>query len=107
MSTTITIDGNVVAAPTLKFTPSGHAIATFTVAVNNRQKKAGEWVDAPATYHDIEAWNALAEHAADSLLMRSWCRQAQWLSGRERGGHVHHEGVDVVVPALRSRRISP
>ncbi len=67
MSTTITIDGNIVAEPSLRFTPSGHAVATFTVAVSNRQKKAGEWVDAPATYHDIEAWNALAEHCADSL----------------------------------------
>ena len=56
MSTTITIDSNIVAAPSLKFTPGGYAVATFTVAVSNRQKKAGEWIDAAATYHDIEAW---------------------------------------------------
>ena len=64
MSTSIVIEGNITAEPSLKFTPNGHAVATFTVAVNNRGKKAGQWVDAPATYHDCEAWNRLAEHIA-------------------------------------------
>ncbi|PRZ39658.1 single-strand DNA-binding protein [Antricoccus suffuscus] len=67
MSTTLTVEGNLVADPELKFTPSGHALATFAVAVNNREKKAGEWVDAPATYHDIEAWKTLGENVATSL----------------------------------------
>ena len=67
MSTTITIDGNITNNPELKITPNGHALATFSVAVSNREKKAGEWVDAPATYHDIEAWNTLGENIDASL----------------------------------------
>ena len=67
MSTTITLEGNITNTPELKITPNGHAVATFSVAVSNREKRAGEWIDAPATYHDIEAWKTLAENIDASL----------------------------------------
>jgi single-strand DNA-binding protein len=70
MSTnTITISGNVTAAPELRFTPSGTAVANFTVADTPRyqDETAGEWKDGEALFQRVVAWGSLAENAAETL----------------------------------------
>lgn len=67
--TTITITGNLVADPALKFTSSGAAVASFTVASTPRtfDKHTGEWRDAEALFLDCHVWRQAAENVAESL----------------------------------------
>jgi single-strand DNA-binding protein len=68
MSSHVTLVGNLVADPQLRFTPSGQATASFGLAVNrrwqNRQTQA--WEEA-TSFFDIVAWGQLAENVAQSL----------------------------------------
>ena len=67
-ATTITIIGNLTADPELRFTPNGAPVATFTVASNERYRDdSGQWQDGPTSFHRVNAWRELAEHAAESL----------------------------------------
>jgi single-strand DNA-binding protein len=65
--TQVTIIGNLVADPELRFIPSGAAKATFAIAESSRVKENGEWKDGPATFWRCEIWNDAAENLAESL----------------------------------------
>ena len=67
--TTLTIVGNLTGDPELRFTPSGHAVADFTVASTPRSydRQTGQWRDGEALFLRCTAWRQLAEHAAESL----------------------------------------
>jgi len=67
--TTLTIVGNLTADPELRFTPSGHAVADFTVASTprNYDRQTGEWRDGEPLFLRCTAWRQLAEHTAESL----------------------------------------
>jgi single-strand DNA-binding protein len=68
MSTPITVIGNLTTDPELHFTGGGAPVATFTVACNERYRDdSGAWQDGPTSFHRINAWRELAEHAAESL----------------------------------------
>jgi single-strand DNA-binding protein len=64
-----TIVGNLTGDPELRFTPSGVAVARFTVAHTPRTKPAGsaEWTDGEPTYLDCTAWRTLAENVTETL----------------------------------------
>jgi single-strand DNA-binding protein len=54
--------------PEVRFTPSGVAVASLSVAVQSRRRNsAGEWEDGVTTWHQVSAWRDLAEHVASSL----------------------------------------
>jgi single-strand DNA-binding protein len=64
----VTIDGNLVAEPELRFIPSGDAVVKLRVASNERKKDAnGEWVNVDSVFLDVSAWRDLAEGAAETL----------------------------------------
>lgn len=67
--TPLTISGNLTAAPDLRFTGSGVAVANFTVAVTPRRfdKATGEWIDGTPTFMRVDAWRELGEHCAETL----------------------------------------
>jgi len=68
MSAPITIIGNIVNDPELKFTPNGKALAIFTVVTSKSSKKPdGTWDNVDTTFWDIKAWGKIAENCADSL----------------------------------------
>lgn len=68
MTTHITIHGNLTGDPETRFTPSGKAVATLTVAVNKRARQPdGTWTDDGADFYRVQAWNKLAENITDSL----------------------------------------
>ena len=70
--------GNCGANPEVKYTPSGTAVANFTIATNERTKdKGGEWVDR-VEWHNIVLWQRLAEIAGEYLKKGSKC----YLEGR-------------------------
>ena len=68
--TQITISGNTVAAADVRFTPAGKAVASFTVAVNERRfdKQSNEWVDGDTTFYPCSAWGQMGENCAETLV---------------------------------------
>src|SRR5215470_16271419 len=66
--TTITITGNLVDEPELRFTPTGTAVARFRVASTPRyQDQAGQWKDGDTLFMTCTAWRQLAENVTESL----------------------------------------
>jgi single-strand DNA-binding protein len=65
----VTLHGNVTADPTIRYTPSGRAIAGFTIAANSRRynRDEGRWVDLPAVFHRVAAFGDLAENLVESV----------------------------------------
>lgn len=64
---TIQIVGNITADPELRFTPSGKAVANFTVAQTPRTKQGDEYVDGEAMLFRCAAWGDYGEHVAESF----------------------------------------
>ncbi len=65
--TQITIVGNLVEAPELRFTPQGKAVANFTLAESKRVKDGDTWKDGPATFWKCSLWDTAAENITESL----------------------------------------
>jgi single-strand DNA-binding protein len=67
--TVITVVGNLTSDPELKFTPSGAAVANFTVASTPRtfDKQTNEWKDGDPLFIRCDAWRQMAENVAESL----------------------------------------
>lgn len=67
--TLITLIGNLTADPELRFTPSGAAVANFTVASTPRQfdRQTNEWKDGDAMFLNCSVWRQAAENVAESL----------------------------------------
>lgn len=69
MSSTMTLTGRLTSAPEMRYSPSGVAVAAFTIVTSRRVKDpaTGEWGDADTTYWDCKAFKQLAENICDSL----------------------------------------
>jgi single-strand DNA-binding protein len=67
--TPITVVGNLTADPELRFTPSGAAVANFTVASTPRtfDRQTNEWKDQETLFINCSVWRQAAENAAESL----------------------------------------
>jgi single-strand DNA-binding protein len=67
--TIITIVGNLTADPELRFTPSGAAVASFTIASTPRtyDRNTNEWKDGDALFLRCSIWRQAAENVAESL----------------------------------------
>lgn len=67
--TVITVIGNLTADPELRFTPSGAAVANFTVASTPRtfDRQANEWKDGDTLFMRCSIWRDAAENVAESL----------------------------------------
>ncbi|MGE9808381.1 single-stranded DNA-binding protein [Janibacter sp. G1551] len=108
--TVITIIGNITGDPELRFTPSGAAVANFTVASTPRQfdRNSNEWKDGETLFMRCSVWRDAAENVAESLqrgtrvivsgrlVSRSWEDKE---SGQKRS--VMEMQVDEVGPSLR------
>jgi len=67
--TVITVVGNLTADPELRFTPSGAAVANFTIASTPRtfDRQTNEWKDGEALFLRCSIWRQAAENVAESL----------------------------------------
>jgi single-strand DNA-binding protein len=67
--TTITLVGNLTGDPELRFTPSGAAVANFTVASTPRtfDRQSNEWKDGETLFMRCSVWREAAENIAESL----------------------------------------
>jgi single-strand DNA-binding protein len=104
----ITLVGNITDDPELRFTPSGAAVANFTVAVNRRQQsKDGNWEDKLDGFFRCNAWRDLAENVAESLqkgtrvMVVGRLQQRSWEDQEGNRRSVVEVLVDEVGPSLR------
>ena len=67
--TILTVVGNLTADPELRFTPSGAAVANFTVASTPRvmDRQTNEWKDGEALFMRCNVWRQAAENVAETL----------------------------------------
>ena len=67
--TVITVVGNLTGDPELRFTPSGAAVANFTIASTPRNfdKASNEWKDGDTLFLNCSIWRQAAENVAESL----------------------------------------
>jgi single-strand DNA-binding protein len=63
---TVALIGNLTRDPELRYTPSGTAVTTLRIAVNDRVKRGGEWGDA-AYFFDCVVWGKQAESCSEYL----------------------------------------
>ncbi|MGI8458322.1 MAG: single-stranded DNA-binding protein [Propionibacteriaceae bacterium] len=107
--TPITLIGNLTADPELRFTPSGAAVANFTVASTPRtfDRQTNEWKDGDAMFINCAVWRQYAENVAESLQKGSRVIVSGRLKSRSyetREGEkrtVFEVDVDEIGPALR------
>jgi single-strand DNA-binding protein len=105
----VTIVGNLTADPELRFTPSGAAVANFTVVSNDRyyDKNTQEWVDKDPVFLRCNVWREYAENVAESLTKGTTVAVTGKLSQRSyesREGEkrtVIEVEVDEIAPTLR------
>ncbi len=107
--TPITVVGNLTADPELRFTPSGAAVANFTVASTPRtfDRQTNEWKDGEALFLNCSVWRQAAENAAESLQRgmrvvvtgRLKARSYETREGEKRT--VFEIDVDEIGPSLR------
>src|SRR3712207_663947 len=107
--TPITVVGNLTADPELRFTPSGAAVANFTVASTPRtfDRQSNEWKDGEALFLNCSVWRQAAENAAESLVRgmrvivsgRLKARSYETREGEKRT--VFEIDVDEVGPSLK------
>ncbi|MGI8613798.1 MAG: single-stranded DNA-binding protein [Nocardioidaceae bacterium] len=108
--TVITVIGNLVEDPELRFTPSGAAVANFRIASTPRtyDRQSGEWKDGDTLFLSCAVWRQAAENVAESLQRgmrvivqgRLKSRQYETREGEKRT--VFEIDVEEVGPSLRS-----
>lgn len=64
--TTITMAGNLVAEPELRFTPSGQPVTNLRIASTARYRDGDGWKDGDTLFIDVVTWRGLAENTAES-----------------------------------------
>ncbi len=104
----VVLVGNLTDDPELRYTPSGVPVASFTVAVNRRQRDpvSGEWKDGETSFIRCNVWRQQAENAAESLtkgtraLVVGRLRQRSWETTEGQKRSVTEVEVENVGPSL-------
>ena len=108
--TTITLIGNLVDDPELRFTPSGAAVAKFRVASTPRylDKNTNEWKDGESLFLQCNIWRQAAENVAESLtkgmrvILTGRLKQRSYETKEGEKRTVFEVEVDEVGPSLRN-----
>src|ERR1700758_282597 len=108
--TNITIIGNLVNDPELRYTPTGQAVATFRVASTPRymDRTTNEWKDGESLFLSCNVWRQAAENVAESLqrgmrvIVSGRLRQRQYETKEGEKRTVYEIEVDDVGPSLRN-----
>jgi len=108
--TQITIAGNLVDDPELRFTPAGQPVARFRVASTPRfrDNATGEWKDGDSLFLTCNVWRQAAENVAESLtrgmrvIVSGRLRQRSYETKEGEKRTVYEIEVDDVGPSLRN-----
>lgn len=107
--TPITVVGNLVADPELRYTPQGAAVANFRVASTPRRfdSQTNSWVDGEAMFLTCNVWRQAAENVAESLtkgmrvIVNGRLRQRSWQTQEGDRRSVFEVEVDEIGPSLK------
>lgn len=107
--TLITLVGNLVDNPELRYTPSGDAVANFRVASTPRvwHRDEQEWSDGETLFLTCNVWRTYAENVAESLsrgnrvIVHGRLKQRSWETNEGERRTVYEIDVEDVGPALR------
>ncbi len=107
--TNITMVGNLTDDPELRFTPSGYAVANFTIAstTKNYDKATGTWKDGDTLFLRCSIWREAAEQVAESLskgmraIVTGRLKQRSYETKEGEKRTVFELEVDEVGPSLR------
>jgi single-strand DNA-binding protein len=105
----VTVVGNLTNDPELRFTPSGAAVASFTVASSSRvlDKTTNEWKDGETVFMRCSVWRQYAENVAESLtkgtrvIVSGRLKQRSYETREGEKRQVMELEVEDVGPALR------
>jgi single-strand DNA-binding protein len=108
--TQITIAGNLVDDPQLRYTPTGQAVANFRIASTPRwqDRQSGEWKDGDSLFLSCNVWRQAAENVAESLqrgmrvIVQGRLRQRSYETKEGEKRTVYEVEVDDVGPSLRN-----
>lgn len=108
--TQITLVGNLVDNPELRFTPNGAAVARFRVASTPRfyDRQSGEWKDGESLFLTCNVWRQAAENVAETLqrgmrvIVQGRLRQRSYETQQGEKRTVYEVEVDEVGPSLRN-----
>src|ERR1700684_607568 len=108
--TTITIVGNLVGDPELRYTPTGQAVANFRIASTPRfmDRTTNEWKDGASLFLSCNVWRQAAENVAESLqrgmrvIVQGRLRQRSYETKEGEKRTVYEVAVDEVGPSLRN-----
>ena len=108
--TQITIAGNLVDDPELRFTPSGQPVSKFRIASTPRylDKASGEWKDGDSLFLTCNVWRQAAENVAESLtrgmrvIVQGRLRQRSYETKEGEKRTVYEVEVDDVGPSLKN-----
>jgi single-strand DNA-binding protein len=108
--TVITLVGNLVDDPQLRFTPSGAAVANFRIASTPRflDKQTNEWKDGESLFLSCNVWRQAAENCAESLqrgmrvIVQGRLKQRSYETKEGEKRTVYEVEVDEVGPSLKS-----
>jgi single-strand DNA-binding protein len=108
--TPITVVGNLVADPELRFTPSGQPVATFRVASTPRirDNATNEWKDGDSLFLSCNVWRQAAENVAESLqrgmrvIVTGRLKQRNYETKEGEKRTVYEVEVDDVGPSLKN-----
>jgi single-strand DNA-binding protein len=107
--TTITVVGNLVNDPEMRYTNSGAGVATFRIASTPRtlDRQSGEWKDGEALFLTCNIWREAAEHVVQSLqrgarvIVQGRLRQRSYETKEGEKRSVYELEVDEIGPSLR------
>jgi single-strand DNA-binding protein len=105
-SNSVTLIGNLVDDPELRFTPSGVAMAKLRFAVNRRYQRNGEWQE-DTSFFGGTLWRDAAENAAESLqkgmrvIITGRLEQRSWETQEGDKRSIVEIAVDEIGPSLR------
>ncbi|MCI0687173.1 MAG: single-stranded DNA-binding protein [Sporichthyaceae bacterium] len=108
--TVITLVGNLVDDPELRFTPSGAAVAKFRIASTPRflDRQTNEWKDGESLFLTCNVWRQAAENAAETLqrgmrvIVQGRLKQRSYETKEGEKRTVFEVEVDEVGPSLRN-----
>ena len=108
--TQITVVGNLVSDPELRYTPTGVAVANFRVSSTPRtfDRQANEWKDGDSLFLTCNVWRQAAENVAESLtrgmrvIVSGRLRQRSYETKEGEKRTVYEVEVDDVGPSLRN-----
>lgn len=107
--TVITIIGNLTADPEMRFTPSGAAVASFTIASTPRSfnRQTSQWEDGETLFMRCSIWRDAAENVAESLtkgtrvIAQGRLQQRSYTTREGENRTVVELQVDEIGPSLR------